>query len=62
VKNDNKVTVTITVLTKIVHKKNNRGRECQAITDVYLILLSLRQKNFLKQLFVGDDKKIRFLE
>ena len=32
---------------KIVRQKNNKDRECQAITEVYLILLSLRQKNFL---------------
>ena len=33
-----------------MRQKNSKDRECQAITEIYLvILLSLRQKNFLKQ-------------
>ena len=31
-----------------MRQKNNKDRECQAITEIYLILLSLRQKNFPK--------------
>ena len=34
---------------KNVRSKNSKDRECQKTTEIFLILLSLRQKNFLKQ-------------
>jgi len=36
------------ILTPKLRSKDNKDRECRKITEVYLILLSLRRKNFLK--------------